>query len=239
MSRAASIIPWITHPRIKLMHKPLMHKTAVRRASRALPVLLLCIFAALMGHSRQRTLEDPGSGRISIYRGYKIEVLPDGDTMTIFVLQDLDVYATPPYRNEKERKEWDRLVYNVKRTLPYAKLISETLLETYEYLETFPTDKERDAYLKKMEKSLFEQYKPVLRKLSKNQAKLLVKLVQRETNQSSYDIVKAFLGSFRAGFWQGFGKLFGVSLKSNYNPQGNKEDARIERVARGVERGLL
>ena len=90
-----------------------------------------------------------------------------------------------------------------------------------------------------MEKALFEQYKPVLKRFSKTQAKVLIKLIQRETNQSSYDIVKAFMGSFRASFWQGFGKLFGVSLKSKYRPEKNKDDATIERIASLVERGML
>ena len=128
---------------------------------------------------------------------------------------------------------------DVKLTLPYAKLIAETLIETYEYIETFPTKKEREDYLKQMEKSLFEQYKPILKRFSRRQARVLVKLIQRETHQSSYDIVKAFLGSFRASFWQGFGKLFGVSLKSSYSPKKNKDDATLDRIARCVEQGTL
>ena len=68
---------------------------------------------------------------------------------------------------------------------------------------------------------------------------MLVKLIQRETHQSSYDIVKAFLGTFRATFWQGFGKLFGVSLKSEFKPDKNKEDATLDRIARRVEQGTL
>ena len=102
---------------------------------------------------------------------------------------------------------------DVKKALPYAKLICETLIETYEYIETFPTQQEREQYLKEMESSVFNQYKPVLKKFSRNQARMLVKLIQRETDQSGYEILKAFLGSFRATFWQGFGRLFGVSLK--------------------------
>jgi hypothetical protein len=127
----------------------------------------------------------------------------------------------------------------VRILLPYAKLIRETLVETYEYIETFPTQKEREAYLKRMEKEIYKQYKPVLKKFSRSQAKLLVKLVQRETDQSSYEIVKAFLGSFRATFWQGFGKLFGVSLKSDFNPSKNREDYLINRIATQVEQGTL
>ena len=90
-----------------------------------------------------------------------------------------------------------------------------------------------------MEKELFKQYKPILKRLSKNQARLLVKLIQRETDQSSYEIVKAFLGSFRATFWQGFGRLFGVNLRGKFQPEKKREDAIIERVATLVEQGSL
>lgn len=90
-----------------------------------------------------------------------------------------------------------------------------------------------------MEKEIFNQYKPTFKRFSRTQARLLIKLIQRETNQSSYEIVKAFMGTFRAAFWQGFGKLFGVSLKSDYEPDSNKEDGRIERIATQVERGIL
>ena len=124
-------------------------------------------------------------------------------------------------------------------SLPYAKLICETLIETYEYIETFPTQKEREKYLKEMESAIFEQYKPVLKKFTKGQAKVLVKLIQRETNQSGYDIVKAFLGSFRATFWQGFGRLFGVNLKGKFQPEKNREDAIIEQVAVAIEQGMI
>ena len=110
---------------------------------------------------------------------------------------------------------------------------------TDEYIETFPTQKEREEHLKKMESAVFEQYKPVLKKFTKSQAKMLIKLINRETNQSSYNILKAFLGSFRAGFWQTFGRFFGVNLKTGYNPDKDRKDAIIERVAVKVELGQL
>ena len=113
------------------------------------------------------------------------------------------------------------------------------MIETYEYIETFPTQEEREKHLKEMEGAVFEQYKPVLKKFTKSQAKMLIKLIKRETNQSSYNILKAFLGSFRATFWQGFGRLFGVNLKSDYNPAEDDDDAIIERVCTYVEQGML
>lgn len=187
----------------------------------------------------QVEIPDPGSARIPYYKGYKWIVDEEGDTIINYYLQDIDVYPPLKFKNEKERQEYDRTVRYVKATLPWAKLVAETLVETYEYIETLPTQKEREDYLHRMEKEIFNQYKPIFKKFSKTQAKIFIKLIQRETNQSSYEIVRAFLGTLRASFWQGFGKLFGVSLKSSYDPDKNKEDARIERIARQVELGLL
>lgn len=187
----------------------------------------------------ERTLENPGSARKPHYRGYSYRIDEEGDTVLVVMLHEITCFPPLKFKNKKEEEFYWRTVRDVRLTLPYAKLISETLIETYEYITTFPTEKEREAYLKQIEHDLFEQYKPVLRKFSKNQAKVLIKLVQRETNQSSYDIVKAFLGTFRATFWQGFGKLFGVSLKSDFKPNKNKDDATIDRVATGIEEGWL
>lgn len=202
-----------------------------------LPMTLALCFAA-----QARTApapDNPGSGRNPYYRGYYYKIDEDGDTVPVFALTGITVFPELKFKNKKEENFYWRTVRDVKLTLPYAKLIAETLIETYEYIETFPTKKEREDYLKQMEKSLFEQYKPILKRFSRRQARVLVKLIQRETHQSSYDIIRAFLGSFRAGFWQGFGKLFGVSLKAGYDPAGDREDAILERVACGMEEGTI
>lgn len=90
-----------------------------------------------------------------------------------------------------------------------------------------------------MESAIFKQYKPVLKKFTKSQAQMLIKLIKRETNQNSYSIIKAFLGSFRAGFWQTFGRFFGVNLKGDFRPEKDRKDAIIERVACAVELGSI
>ncbi len=166
-------------------------------------------------------------------------VTEEGDTAIMVVLNNITVFPPLKFKNKKQEQFYWRTVRDVKRTLPYAKLISETLLETYEYIETFPTQKEREEHLSNMEKAVFEQYKPQLKRFTKSQGKMLVKLINRETNQSSYSILKAFLGTFRAGFWQTFGRFFGVNLKSSYQPDKNEEDAIIERVCVMVEQGML
>ena len=223
----------------------------INRAITALLLVLLSVFAADGRNDKQAAAEQAAVAALreaaentptvvrDPYRSFSWRIDEDGDTVAVINLRELTVFPPEKFKNRKEEEFFWRTVRDVKLTLPYAKLIAETLVETYEYIETFPTQKEREDYLKSMEKALFEQYKPVLKRFSRRQAKVLVKLIQRETHQSSYDIVKAFLGTFRATFWQGFGKLFGVSLKSEFKPDKNKEDATLDRIARRVEQGTL
>ncbi len=162
-----------------------------------------------------------------------------GDTLYRVVFMPLTVYPELKFKNKKEEDYYWKTVRDVKKALPYAKLICRTLTETYEYIETLPDTKAREKHLNEMEKEVFNQYKPELKKFTRTQARVLVKLIQRETNQSSYEIIKAFLGSFRAGFWQAFGKMFGVSLKGQYRPETDEKDAIIERICVEVEQGTL
>ena len=174
------------------------------------------------------------------FAGYYHFIEPaTGDTLAMLVFNPIVIYPRERFRNKKEEKLYWKTVRDVKKTLPYAKLISSTLLETYEYIDTYQTQKQKQAYLKRFEKELFNQYKPQMKKMTKSQGKMLIKLINRETNQSSYSIVKAFLGTFRAGFWQTFSKFFGASLKAGYHPNKNKQDAMIERICIRVEQGAL
>ena len=174
------------------------------------------------------------------FAGYYHFIEPStGDTLAMIVFNPITIYPRERFRNKAEEKQYWKTVRDVKKTLPYAKLIGSTLLETYEYIDTYQTQKQKQAYLKRFEKELFEQYKPQMKKLTKNQGKLLIKLINRETNQSSYSILKAFLGTFRAGFWQTFSKFFGASLKQGYHPTKNKQDAMIERICIQIEQGTL
>lgn len=211
-----------------------------QRFGRLSIVTTLAVAAALGAVAQlRRTLENPGPAHNPYYTGYNYRIDEEGDTVLVLHMTGITCYPPLKFKDREEEKFYWRTVRDVRLTLPYAKLIGETLIETYEYIETFPTTREREEYLKRMEKALFAQYKPVLKRFSKRQAKMLIKLIQRETHQSSYDIVKAFLGTFRAGFWQGFGKLFGVSLKSDFNPAKNRDDAIVDRVATLIEQGSL
>ena len=159
------------------------------------------------------------------------------DTLKVLVFRDIYIYPPKAFKNAAERKKYEKQIRDVKRTLPYAKMIYTTIIETYEYIMTLPTDEEREVHLKRMEQDLYDEYYPVFKKMSLSQGKLLIKLIDRECNQTSYDLVKAFMGSFRAGFWNVFAGLFGANLKSRWDPDG--KDAATERIVEMVEMGLL
>ncbi|WP_080905219.1 DUF4294 domain-containing protein [Parabacteroides sp. Marseille-P3160] len=168
---------------------------------------------------------------------YKLYLLNGKDTVPVFTLPTAFVFGEYRFKSKKQEQQYTKLVRDVKRTLPYAKMVYATLIETYEYMETLPDEKSKQAHLKRMEKELYKEYKPQLKKLSYSQGKLLIKLIDRECNQSSYNILNAYLGSFRAGFWNLFAGVFGASLKTEYDP-GNK-DRQVEMIVRLVEDGSI
>ena len=149
------------------------------------------------------------------------------------------IYIYPPmeFKNDKQRQAYNRWVYNVKKVLPLAKECNQIILETGAYLQTIPTKKERDALTKAVEKELKQKYTPRIKKLTYSQGKLLIKLIDRETHSTGYELIQAFLGPVRAGFYQAFAWVFGASLKKRYDPKG--ADRLVERIVSQVEAGQL
>ena len=180
--------------------------------------------------------EMPSLLNLQFYR-YTYPTIIDGDTIYTYLMPELPVYKKKVFRNEKERRQYTRLIYNVKKVLPLAKLAKMMLEETYEVLETLPDKKSKEQHIKQVEHDIKKEYTPVMKKLTFSQGKILIKLIDRECNQEAYDIVKAFLGPMRAAFYQVFAWTFKASLKKNYDPEG--EDAEIERIVRQIETGQL
>lgn len=149
------------------------------------------------------------------------------------------VYKPIKFKNKRQEKNYGRLVRNVKKTLPIAKEIKGIIIETALKLDSMPSERERKRYVNQMEKHLKDTYTPRMKKLTFSQGKLLIKLVDRECNQTSYQLVKSFMGSFKAGFYQTFAALFGASLKKEYDPEHVEDDAITERVIVLVENGQL
>ena len=161
----------------------------------------------------------------------------EGDSITRVDFYPLRVYPPLTFKSRRSERAYYKLVRDVKRTLPLARMINQILIETYEYMQTLPEGKAREEHIKRVEKGLKEQYTPMMKKLTFSQGKLLIKLVDRECNQTSYELVKAFVGPFRAGFYQTFASMFGASLKKEYDP--DADDALTERVILMVESGQL
>lgn len=201
--------------------------------------LLLAVIVAAGCATARGDAPDLPELKVKAYLGFQRFVDEYGDTCRMTYIREVVVYPPMKFKNKKEEEFYWRTVRDVRKTLPLAKLCFTTLCETYEYIQTIPDKKKREAHLKRLESEIFEQYKPVMKTMTKNQGKTLLKLINRETDQSSFNIVKAFLGSLRAGFWQTFGRFFGMNLKAGFHPDKNREDAIIDRVATLIEQGAL
>lgn len=160
-----------------------------------------------------------------------------GDSIPAIIFPTFYKYPPMTFKNDKERDRYNRLVANVKRLLPLAKLAKYTVIETYDYLQTLPTKKEKAEHIKLVEDGLKKQYAPTLKRLSRSQGRLLVKLIDRECGQTGYNIAQAFIGSFKANIYQAMAFCFGNSLTKRYDPE--DDDRYTERVVRLVESGQL
>lgn len=170
--------------------------------------------------------------------GYLMQMtIYNGDTIPYMRLPNLYVFPSRTFKNKKQEVEYLRLVRDVKKVLPIANEIHAAIIESYEYIQTLPTKKEKEKHIKALEKGLKKQYTPQMKKLTLKQGKLLIKLIDRQNNQTSYQLVKAFLGSFKAGFYQAFAWTFGASLKKEYDPEG--EDQLTEQIILQVQSGQI
>ncbi len=182
--------------------------------------------------------EEPVSYKLKLQRyRYKDPIITDTDTMWCYLLPELPVYPPLKFKSASQRRNYNRLVYNVKKVLPIAQEVNSIIEETYLVLEQLPDKKSKAAHIAAIERDIKEQYTPRMKQLTYSQGKLLIKLIDRECNQSSYDIVKAFFGPAKASFYQVFAWTFRASLKKEYDPE--DDDRLIERIVRQVETGQL
>ena len=165
------------------------------------------------------------------------KVLHEGDSIQYMEMNNVYVYPELTFKSKKQAQSYMRLVNNVKKVLPIAKEARQMLIETTEFLDMLPDEKSKNEHIKRVEEDIFRTYKPKMKKLTYSQGKLLIKLIDRECHSSSYEMIKAFMGPIRAGFWQVFAWGFGASLKKEYDPTGT--DRLTERVVLMVEAGQI
>jgi hypothetical protein len=160
----------------------------------------------------------------------------DGDTLPIIPLPEIEIKSYI-FLTDRQAIKMTKLIKNVKKVYPYAKLAGIKLNEYEEILMNAQSDKERKEIMKKAEEELEEAYGEDLKKMTISQGKILIKLVDRETGSTSYELVEVLRGKFRAFFYQTFARLFGYDLKTEYDPEG--EDKDIEHIVRLIESGQL
>ena len=170
--------------------------------------------------------------------GYtNLGVVIDNDTISSIKLKTYYVVGQKKFKNKRQQIRYTRKVRYVKKVYPYAKLAGEKLDSYDSLLRVAPTEKARKKIMKQAEKEIRAEYEGKLRKFTIGQGKILVKLIDRETNHSSYNLLKELRGSVSAVLWQGVGRLFGYNLKVKYDPKG--EDKDIEQIIQLIEMGAI
>jgi hypothetical protein len=166
--------------------------------------------------------------------GVKAGFVPPSDTVRVEVLSPVYIYA---WKKKKDYRKFRRTVYNLKKVYPYAQIAKKKLTELENKYQHVGTDKEKKAIIKQIEKELFSEFEAPLRKLTISQGRMLIKLIDRETGKTSYTVLKEFKGGFSAMFWQSIARLFGNSLKSKYDKDG--EDNILEELVQMCENGTF
>lgn len=195
---------------------------------------LSCLSASAQNTKRQEVDFDSPTFVPTVKVG---KVLENGDSIQYMEMNNVYVFPPVTFSSKRQQGAYMRLVKNVKTVLPIAKEANTIMMETAEYLETLPDKKSREEHMKRVEKGIMQAYKPRMKKLTYSQGKLLIKLIYRESHSSGYELIQAFLGPVKAGFYQAFAWAFGASLKKEYDPEG--VDRLTERVVLLVEAGQL
>jgi hypothetical protein len=162
------------------------------------------------------------------------ETLPEVEIKEVAVVGRLKGSAR---KEQSQFRKYQRLIYNLKKVYPYAMIVRERLSKVNAELAGINEDKERRMYLRSVEKDVFGEFEDDIRDMTITQGKLLLKLIYRETYNTSYDLIRQYRGGINAAFWQGIAKIFGTNLKSEYDPYG--EDILIELIIQDIQAGLL
>ncbi len=202
-----------------------------------LAISLLFVLSALISYSqdvvRIDTIKDP-----SLIDGYLVQaMIEEGDTLIHVPLRSIIIRPPFKFKSRRQKRRYSRLVIYVKKVYPYSQIVSDQLKDIHNNLDHYKTKKEKSFYIKQKEKELKKEFEGQLRKLTFTQGKILIKLIDRETGFTTYEIVKELKGSLSAFFWQSVARLFGSNLKMEYDAKG--DDRMIEDIVIRIENGML
>ncbi len=164
-------------------------------------------------------------------------ILIDGDTVPIYVMNQVKIFGPIIFQNKTDAIRFTRLVRNVKKVYPYAKITGIKVKEFDEIIKNAKNEKDRKEKMKAAEDELKAQFEDDVKNMTFKQGVLLIKLIDRETGNSSFELIKEFRGRFMASFYQTIGRLFGYNLKTTYDPEG--EDKEVEKIVQMIENGAI
>jgi hypothetical protein len=172
--------------------------------------------------------------------GFKLSyfVTDEGDTVPVVNLHAVSVIEDRIFASKREERKWSRLKRDVAKVYPYSKVAGKKLKE-YNDMMVGKSDKEQKRILRQAEADIKKQFEGDVRNMTMNQGRILIKLIDRETGNTSYALVKDLRGSFQAVFWQSIARIFGSNLKSGYDPKKDPEDKMIEEIIHTIEEGTF
>jgi len=177
------------------------------------------------------------AGAQSNKEGIRPAYINEGDTIFVEFLHEVEITAPLIFSSKKNAKRYSRLVWYVKKVYPYAKIAAIKMHEYEKILAETKRKKNRRKIMRKAESEIKEEFENQMKNLTYMQGEILLKLIDRETNNSSYEIVKSLRGGFKATFYQGFARFFGYNLKDRYDPEGR--DKEIEQIVQLIEQGKI
>jgi len=193
-------------------------------------LLILFLAINISGFSQSRK----GNDTINVMQAMII----GKDTILVSSIPELNIYPIV-FKNRWEHWKYRRLIRNVKAAYPYAKIAGSKLKDLDLRLASMRNERQKKQFIDKTEDQLRDEFEDNLKNLTITQGRILIKLVYRETGNTTYQVVQDVKGNFSAGFWQAVARVFGSNLKTPYSPETDEEDKLIEYIIQLIEMGML
>ncbi len=204
-----------------------------------IPAILLILFPLLAAAQNYQTVtvEEYLDNRDALKGRILMATVEDGDTNLFIKIKPIIIFPPRKFAGKKQQQKYDKLVRRVKKMYPYAQEVKQVYNETELVLMTMDNRKDQKRYLDKKEKELQANFEDDIRNMTFSEGKVLIKLIDRETGQTSYELIKHFKGNISAVLWQSVARVFSTDLKYDFDAKG--EDAWIEEIVSKIENGLL
>lgn len=201
--------------------------------------ILTIVFLILLGQFVQAQADSSWLPSDTLPRDYFLlhTVERDGVTLPEIKIKEVLILGKPSSGKKFPYGQYQRLIANLKKVYPYALVVRSKLETINRDLQNIPDDKEKRKYIRQTEKNLFGEYEKDIRNMTITQGRLLIKLIDRETQNTSYELIRFYRGNLTAAFWQGIARIFGTNLKAEYDAYG--EDALMEILLQAIESGTI